>query len=105
MQLPNSALRFIELFENAFAAPHASRVPRDYVPLLIHTDSHSKRAVTRLEKVPAVFYQKTLGAQPVRDVGLSREDRRVIGNDIATVEYGWPDDIDIARKLEKEVKR
>jgi phage-related protein len=48
--------------------------------------------VTRLKKVPSVFYQTTLGAQPVRDfiVGLSREDRRIIGNDIATVEYGWP---------------
>ena len=48
--------------------------------------------MTRLKKVPAVFYKTTLGAQPVRDfiVGMSREDRRIIGNDIATVEYGWP---------------
>ena len=82
-------------------------MPLDYVPLLVHAGSRSVKAVTRLKRVPAVFYQTTLGAQPVREfiVGLSREDRRIIGNDIATVEYGWPDDIDIARKLEKEVKR
>ena len=45
-----------------------------------------------LKKVPAVFYQTKQGAQPVRDfiLGLPREDRRIIGNDIATVEYGWP---------------
>jgi phage-related protein len=48
--------------------------------------------VTRLKKVAAVFYQTNLGAQPVRDflLGLSSEDRRIIGNDIAAVEYGWP---------------
>jgi phage-related protein len=44
------------------------------------------------KKVPAVFYQTTQGASPVRDflLGLPRADRRIIGNDIATVEYGWP---------------
>lgn len=45
-----------------------------------------------LKKVPAVFYRTKQGSEPVRDfiLGLSREDRRVIGADIATVEYGWP---------------
>lgn len=48
--------------------------------------------MTRLKKVPAVFYQTKLGAQPVRDflLQLPRDDRRIVGNDIATVEYGWP---------------
>jgi len=48
--------------------------------------------VTGLKKVPSVFYQSEQGARPVRDfiLGLSRADRRIIGNDIATVEYGWP---------------
>ncbi len=41
-----------------------------------------------MKKVPAVFYRTAQGAQPVRDfiLGLPREDRRTIGNDIATVE-------------------
>jgi phage-related protein len=45
-----------------------------------------------LKKVPARFYRSASGAEPVRDWlhGLSREDRKEIGTDIATVEYGWP---------------
>ena len=48
--------------------------------------------MTALKKVQAVFYRTEQGAEPVRDFirNLSREDRRVIGEDIATVEYGWP---------------
>jgi len=44
------------------------------------------------KKVRAVFYRTEQGTEPVRDFlrGLPREDRRVIGNDIATIEYGWP---------------
>jgi phage-related protein len=45
-----------------------------------------------LKKVPARFYRSASGAEPVRDWlhGLSKEDRKEIGTDIATVEYGWP---------------
>lgn len=45
-----------------------------------------------LKKVPARFYRSASGAEPVRDwlLGLSKEDRKEIGKDIATVEYGWP---------------
>lgn len=44
------------------------------------------------KKVPAVFYRTEQGAEPVRDfiLGLPRKDRRIVGSDIATVEYGWP---------------
>jgi len=45
-----------------------------------------------LKKLPSAFYQTSKGARPVRDflMELPREDRRIIGEDIATVEYGWP---------------
>lgn len=45
-----------------------------------------------LKKVQAVFYRTKLGAEPVRDFirALSRDDRRIIGSDIATVEFSWP---------------
>lgn len=45
-----------------------------------------------LKRVPARFYKSESGAEPVREwlQGLSREDRKEIGTDIATVEYGWP---------------
>jgi len=44
------------------------------------------------KKVPARFYRNEHGTEPVRDWLQSRtkEDRLVIGSDIATVEYGWP---------------
>lgn len=45
-----------------------------------------------LKKVQAVFYRTKAGAEPAREFirDLPREDRRIIGNDIATVEFGWP---------------
>jgi phage-related protein len=45
-----------------------------------------------LKKLPSAFYRTSQGARPVRDflMELPQEDRRVIGEDIATVEYGWP---------------
>lgn len=44
------------------------------------------------KKLPAAFYRMAQGAEPVRDFlrGLPREDRRIVGADIATIEYGWP---------------
>jgi phage-related protein len=45
-----------------------------------------------LKKLHAVFYRTERGAEPVRDFlrALPREDRRIVGSDIATVEFGWP---------------
>lgn len=40
----------------------------------------------------AVFYVSGSGKRPVRDflMELSREDRKAIGEDIATLEFSWP---------------
>jgi phage-related protein len=48
--------------------------------------------VTLKKKLPAAFYRTAQGAEPVRDFlrDLPREDRRIVGADIATIEYGWP---------------
>jgi phage-related protein len=45
-----------------------------------------------VKRVPAVFYRTASGTEPVRRwlKNLPAEDRRIIGVDIATVEYGWP---------------
>jgi phage-related protein len=53
------------------------------------------------KRIPAVFYRTASGAEPVRDrlKKLSAEDRRIIGLDIATVEYGWPVGMPVCRKL------
>jgi phage-related protein len=48
--------------------------------------------LAKVKRLPAFFYRTTLGAEPVRRwlKSLPVEDRRTIGVDIATVEYGWP---------------
>lgn len=44
------------------------------------------------KRVPASFYQNENGTEPVRDwlKGLDAPERRLIGIDIKTVEYGFP---------------
>lgn len=45
------------------------------------------------KRVQAVFYRTAAGGEPVREwlKGLpSREDRKRIGEDIKTIEFGWP---------------
>jgi phage-related protein len=45
-----------------------------------------------LKRIYAAFYATRQGKMPVREwlLELSSEDRRTIGNDIATDEYRWP---------------
>jgi phage-related protein len=54
-----------------------------------------------LKKIAAAFYRTSAGTEPVRDwlKGLSPEERREIGQDIATVEYGWPVGMPVCRPL------
>jgi phage-related protein len=54
-----------------------------------------------LKKLPAFFYETAAGAEPVRDwlKGLPDEDRQVVGEDIATVEFGWPIGMPICRPI------
>ena len=51
--------------------------------------------------LPAMFYQNAAGSEPVRQwlTGLSRDDRRIVGQDIATVEFGWPVGMPLCRSL------
>ena len=48
--------------------------------------------LAQVKRIPAVFYRTEYGAEPVRRwlKNLPAEDRRILGVDIATVEYGWP---------------
>lgn len=45
-----------------------------------------------LKVIPAVFFSTISGHEPVRDwlLGLDKKDRIVVGEDIKTVEFGWP---------------
>lgn len=46
----------------------------------------------QMKRVPAIFFKTEAGNEPVRDwlKKMDREDRRLIGRDIKTVEFGWP---------------
>ena len=50
-----------------------------------------------------VFYRSEAGNEPVREwlKGLSREDKRRIGEDIKTAQIGWPLGMPLIRKIEK----
>ena len=49
-----------------------------------------------------VFYRTEAGSEPVRDWlrELTVEDRKAIGIDIKTVQYGWPLGMPLVRKME-----
>ncbi len=53
------------------------------------------------KRVPTIFYRTEAGGEPVRDwlKRLSPEDRKRIGEDIKTVEFGWPIGMPVCRPL------
>lgn len=59
--------------------------------------------MAELKKLPAAFYATASGNEPVRDwlKGLNSEDRRILGQDIATAEFGWPVGMPLCRSLGK----
>jgi phage-related protein len=50
-----------------------------------------------------VFYKSLSGNEPVRDwlKSLPKEDRKAIGEDIKTAQYGWPLGMPLIRKIER----
>jgi phage-related protein len=50
-----------------------------------------------------VFYKSASGREPVREwlKGLSKNDKKLIGEDIKTVQFGWPIGMPVVRKLEE----
>jgi phage-related protein len=51
--------------------------------------------------IPAFFYRTAGGAEPVLDWlrSLPPDDRRAIGTDLATVQFGWPIGMPLCRSL------
>lgn len=48
------------------------------------------------------FYRTASGSEPVREwlLGLATDDRRAVGEDLKTAQYGWPLGMPLIRKLE-----
>ena len=53
------------------------------------------------KRVPASFYRTDAGGIPVREWlrSLNKGDRVLIGNSIATVEFGWPVGMPVCRPM------
>jgi phage-related protein len=53
------------------------------------------------KRVPAIFFRTEAGGEPVREWlrVLSKDDRRRVGEDIRTVELGWPIGMPTCRPL------
>lgn len=56
-------------------------------------------------RLRVVFYQNESGTEPVREWlrTLTRDDRKNIGRDIKTVQFGWPLGMPLVRKLDREL--
>ena len=54
------------------------------------------------KKFPARFFESKHGRVPVRDwlLSLSAEDRKSIGDDIRTAEFGWPVGMPLCRPIQ-----
>ena len=52
-------------------------------------------------KLIVAFFKTTLGAEPVREwlQALDAIDRKIMGEDIKTVQYGWPLGMPLVRKM------
>ena len=53
-------------------------------------------------RLQVYFFKTEQGKQPVRDwlKELSREDRKIIGDDLKTAQFGWPLGMPLIRKLD-----
>jgi hypothetical protein len=59
--------------------------------------------VDGVKRIEARFYRTAAGNEPVRDWlrGLDKDDKRTIGEDVSTVEFGWPVGMPVCRSVGK----
>lgn len=69
------------------------------------SETQSESDAKEGKRVPAIFVRTEAGGEPVRDwlKGLSTEDRKLIGEDIKTVEFGWPIGMPVCRPLGESI--
>jgi phage-related protein len=56
-------------------------------------------------RLKVAFYKTSSGDEPVRKwlQGLNKADKKAIGEEVKTVQFGWPLGMPIVRKLEKDL--
>jgi phage-related protein len=80
---------------------------RPSVPEMVHlfwVSEPSERPILQ-PLLEVRFFQTNSGKEPVRDwlKALNKDDRRSIGEDIKTAQFGWPLGMPLVRKLEKNL--
>lgn len=52
-----------------------------------------------------IFYRSESGVEPVREClkDLRKDDRKAVGEDIKTAQFGWPIGMPLTRKIEKGI--
>lgn len=58
-----------------------------------------------MKKITSLFYETSNGHKPVRKwlLSLSKEDRKIIGSDIKTVEFGFPIGMPVCKNLSNKL--
>lgn len=66
---------------------------------------HSRAIVRGLPRLTVDFFRESSGAEPVRDWlrGLPYEDKRQVGVDIQTVQFGWPIGMPVVDHVEGDI--
>ena len=64
---------------------------------------HLKQDMERTEPLQVVFYKTESGNEPVREwlQSLQKFEKKLIGEDIKTVQFGWPIGMPVVRKLDQ----
>jgi phage-related protein len=55
--------------------------------------------------IPVVFFRLDSGREPVREwlKDMSRDNRKTLGEDIKTLQFGWPVGMPLARKMDTDL--
>jgi phage-related protein len=55
--------------------------------------------------IPVVFFRLDSGREPVREWlrDMSRDNRKTLGEDIKTLQFGWPVGMPLARKMDADL--
>ena len=59
----------------------------------------------RSEPIQVVFYTTLTGREPVREwlLSLQKNEKKLIGEDIKTVQFGWPIGMPVVEKLDRDL--
>lgn len=67
----------------------------------VYQNRYTPKMATDEKHIAVVFFKTDSGTEPVRDwlKALDRADKKIVGTDIKTVEFGWPVGMPTCRSL------